>query len=80
MKTKTLHRHLHPIHWHGSMYVAIVAILLTASKSSGELLRQLQQAPVETGVMSSIFLRDAENIHMPVLLSAGLRNATLSGQ
>jgi hypothetical protein len=34
MKNKTLHRHAHPIHWHGSMIVAIVAILLTSLKCS----------------------------------------------
>lgn len=80
MKTKTLHRNLHPVHWHGSMYVAIAAILLTSLKSSGEMLRALQAVPVHTAVMSDIFMRDVENIHLPVILTAGVRHATQSGK
>jgi hypothetical protein len=80
MKTKTLHRHTHPIHWHGSMFVAILAILLTSVKSSGEMVRALQALPIHADVLSSIYMRDAETGHSPILLSAGLRNATLSGK
>lgn len=80
MKTKTLHRHLHPIHWHGSMIVAIAAILLTSFKSSGEMLRALQALPIHADVMNSIYLRDAETHHLPIILTGGLRHATLSGK
>jgi hypothetical protein len=80
MKTKTLHRHLHPIHWHGSMFVAIMAILLTSFKSSGEMLRALQAVPIHAAVMDSVYLRDAETGHSPIILSSGMRHATLSGK
>jgi hypothetical protein len=79
MKTKTLHRQLHPIHWHGSMYLAIAAILITAMKTSGEMLKTLQQGQVQANAMSSIYLRDAENIHLPIILNNGGRHATVSG-
>lgn len=80
MKTKTLHRHLHPVHWHGSMYVAIAAILLTSLKSSGEMIRALHAVPVHASIMDNTFLRDAENIHLPVILNNGVRHATQSGR
>jgi hypothetical protein len=82
-KTKTLHRHIHPIHWHGSMYLAIAAILLATIKSSGDLTRALEhQVPVAatSSMMSSIFQREAENLHLPVILSSGIRHATLGGK
>jgi len=80
MKKKHLHRHLHPIHWHGSMFVAIMAILLTSFKSSGEMLRALHAVPVQAAVMDSVFMRDAETGHSPIILSVGSRNATFSGK
>lgn len=81
MKTKTLHRHLHPIHWHGSMVVAIAALLLTSVKCSGEMLRALHSMPVrDASVMESVYLRDAETGHMPIILSSGVRHATFSGR
>jgi len=79
-KTKTLHRHLHPVHWHGSMFVAVVAILLTSFKSSGEMLRALHAVPIRAAVVDSVYLRDAETGHMPIILSTGLRRATFSGK
>lgn len=79
MKTKTLHRHLHPIHWHGSMFVAVLAIVLTSFKSSSEMLRALQAVPVHADVMSSIYLRDAETNHAPIIVSA-VRHAAVSGK
>lgn len=81
MKTHTtLHRHRHPIHWHGSMFVAVMAILLTSFKSSGEMLRALQAVPIHAAVMDSVYLRDAETGHMPVMLGSGMRRVTLSGK
>jgi hypothetical protein len=81
MKSKTLHRHLHPIHWHGSMVVAIAALLLTSVKCSGEMLRALHSMPVhQASTMESIYLRDAETSHMPIILSSGVRHATFSGR
>lgn len=82
-KQKHLHRHLHPIHWHGSMYVAIAAILLATVKSGSELTRALEhQLPpsANSSMMSSIFQREAENLHLPVILSSGIRHATFSGK
>ncbi len=79
-KTKNLHRHTHPIHWHGSMFVAIVAILLTSFKSSGEMLRALHAVPVHADVMDSVFLRDAETGHSPIILTTGVRHATFGGK
>jgi hypothetical protein len=83
MKTKTLHRHVHPIHWHGSMYVAIAAILLATTKTSGELMRCLEQqvpATAASSMMTSVFQREAENLHLPVILSSGIRQAPFSGK
>ena len=82
-KTKTLHRHRHPIHWHGSMYLAIAAIVLATLKTSGELTRCLEHqlpAPAMSSVMNFTYQREAENLHLPVILSSGIRNATLSGK
>jgi len=80
MKKKILHRHLHPVHWHTSMFVAIAAILLTSFKSSGEMIRALHAVPVHAAVMDSVFLRDAETGHSPIVLSTGLRNVGYSGK
>jgi len=80
MKRKNLHRHLHPVHWHSSMFVAIAAILLTSFKSSGEMLRALHAVPIHAEVMDSIYMRDAETGHSPIILSTGLRNPSLSGK
>lgn len=82
-KQKTLHRHIHPIHWHSSMYLAIAAILLATLKSSGELTRALEhQVPATTtsSMMSSIFQREAENLHLPIILSSGIRHASVSSR
>jgi hypothetical protein len=81
MKTqKSLHRHLHPIHWHGSMFVAITAILLTSVKTSGEMIRALQAVPMHADALSSVYMRDAETGHAPIILSLGSRHATFSGK
>ena len=79
MKTKTLHRHIHPIHWHGSMVVAIAALLITSVKCSSEMLRALQAVPAPAAITDNTFLRDAETGHQAVILSAGPRRATASG-
>lgn len=80
MKTKTLHRHLHPIHWHGSMVVAIAALLLTSLKCSSEMLRAMQALPTSAAAMDTVFLRDAETGHPPIILSVGIRHASASGK
>lgn len=80
MKAKTLHRHTHPIHWHGSMFLAIAALLLTSVKCSGEMIRALQAVPTHAAVMDSVFLRDAETGHSPVILNIGTRQATLGSR
>jgi len=81
MKKRTLHRNvIHPLHWHASMFVAIAAILLTSFKSSGEMIRALHALPVHAAVMDSVYMRDAETGHAPIILSTGLRNATVSGK
>lgn len=79
MKTKTLHRQLHPIHWHGSMYLAIAATLLAATKTSTDMLRYLQQTPASANLLNSLYLRDAENLHNPVIFNS-MKHATLSGK
>jgi hypothetical protein len=83
MKKHKTHRHRHPIHWHSSMYVAIAAILLATLKSSSELTRVLEHqlpATATSSMMSSIFQREAENLHLPVILSSGIRHASFSGK
>jgi hypothetical protein len=82
MKTKTL-RHRHPIHWHTSMYMAIAAILLATIKSGGEMSRSLEHhTPVAaiSSIMSATVQREAENLHLPVILNSGIRHATFSGK
>lgn len=79
MKKRTVHRHAHPIHWHGSMFVAIAAILLTSVKCSSEMMRALHAVPTPAPVMDSVFLRDAETGHPPIILSVS-RNASASGK
>jgi hypothetical protein len=79
MKKNTLHRQIHPIHWHGSMFVAIVAILLTSVKCSSEMMRALHAVPTPAPVMDSVFLRDAETGHTPIILEVG-RRATAGGK
>jgi hypothetical protein len=83
MKTNKTLRHRHPIHWHSSMYVAIAAILLATLKTSGELTKCLEHqlpATAASSMMSSIFQREAENLHMPVILNSGIRHATASSK
>ena len=79
-KKKNLHRHLHPVHWHTSMFVAIAAILLTSFKSSGEMMRALHAVPVHDAVIDSLHMREAETSHSAVILNNGFRPATLSGK
>lgn len=79
MKTKTMHRKLHPIHWHSSMFVAIAALLITSLKSSSEMIRALQAVPIHVDLNTSVFLRDAENPHTPVILVMA-RRASVTGK
>ena len=80
MKTKTLHRHTHPIHWHGSMIVAIAALLITSVKCSSEMLRALQAMPTPVAITDNVYLRDAETGHTPIILNLGVRHATNGGK
>lgn len=80
MKHKQLHRHQHPVHWHGSMIVAIAALLLTSVKCSSDMLRALQAVPLHPAAMDSVFLRDAETEHPPIILSSGLKHAAASSK
>ncbi len=79
-KNKTLHRQLHPVHWHVSMFVAIAAILLTSFKTSTEMLRALQALPMSEAVMDSVHMREAETRHAPIILNIGARVATFGGK
>lgn len=79
MKTKNLHRNIHPVHWHGSMIVAVAALLITSLKSSSEMIRALQAVPVHIDLNSSVFLRDAENPHTPIILVMA-RRAAVTGK
>jgi hypothetical protein len=80
MKTKTLHRHRHPIHWHGSMIVAIAALLITSVKCSSEMLRALQAVPTPVAITDNVYLRDAETGHAPIILNIGARHTTVGGK
>jgi hypothetical protein len=80
MKKNSLHRSAHPVHWHGSMLVAVAAILLTSVKCSSEMLRALHAVPTPPAIMDSVILRDAETGHPPVILNVGIRHATASGK
>lgn len=61
MTTNTLHRQIHPVHWHVSMIVAIATILLTSIKCSGEMLSALHIATAQAGVMSSVDMRGSRD-------------------
>lgn len=82
MKThnQNLHRHTHPIHWHGSMLLAIAALMLTSFKCSDEMLRALRAVPTPPAIMDNIYLRDAETGHSPIILNLGGRHAAYSGK
>jgi hypothetical protein len=80
MKTKTLHRKAHPIHWHGSMVVAVAALLITSFKCSNEMLRALQAVPTPVAITDNVYLRDAETGHTPIILNMGARHATVGGK
>lgn len=79
-KNKNLHRHQHPIHWHGTMLMAIAAILLTTFKCNNEMLRALRAVPVQAAVMDSVYMRDVETGHSPIILNIGTRHATMSSK
>jgi hypothetical protein len=79
-KTKTLHRHLHPVHWHANMYLALAVVFLTAVKTGGELVHQLQATQDHhADAYSSVHMHNAETRHAPVLVGFA-RNVTFSGQ
>ncbi|MEJ0073796.1 MAG: hypothetical protein WDN27_07070 [Candidatus Saccharibacteria bacterium] len=80
MKRTDLHRHQHPIHWHGSMFVAIAAILLTSFKCSDEMLRALRAVPVQAAVMDNVYMRDVETGHSPIILNIGTKHASYAGK
>ena len=70
MKTKKSHQHIHALHFHGSMLVAIVAILVAATKTSSEMTRSLTSvAPVHSTVVGSLEMRHTETAHQPVMVS-----------
>jgi len=62
------------------MVVAIAALLLTSVKCSSEMLRALQAVPMRAATTDSVFLRDAETEHPPIILSSGLKHAVASGK
>jgi hypothetical protein len=80
MKKKTLHRHQHPVHWHSSMVVAIAALLLTSVKCSSEMLRALQAVPTQPATMDSVFLRDAETEHPPLIFNTEFKHTIATGR
>jgi hypothetical protein len=80
MKKHTTHRNAHPVHWHGSMIVAIAAILLTSLKCSSDMLRALHAVPTPPAIMDSIYMRDEETGHPPIIMDEGIRRATASGR
>lgn len=79
-KKSNLHRHQHPIHWHGSMLLAIAALLLTSFKCSDEMLRALRAVPVQAAVMDNVYMRNVETGHSPIVLNFGARHATVSSK
>ncbi len=44
------------------------------------MLRALHAVPVNAGVVDSVYMRDAETGHSPIILGSGFRHATLSGK
>ena len=62
------------------MLVAVAALLLTSVKCSSEMIRALQAVPTPPATMDSIFLRDAETEHPPVILNTGIRHAAAGGK
>ena len=79
MQTKTLHRHLLNLHWYVSMSLAIVALLVTATRTSGDLVRFLEATPAQRNVMSSITMREAETVHSAVVLGGAIHLVSTSG-
>lgn len=79
-KKSNIHRHQHPIHWHGSMFLAIIALLLTSFKCSDEMLRALRAVPVHAAVLDNVYMRNVETGHSPIILNIGIRHATASSK
>jgi len=79
MKTKTFHKHLRTIHWHGSMLLAIGALLITATKTSSEMLTFLQATSTHAATSSQAF-REAETVHSSLAFGGYVRHASVSGQ
>ena len=79
IKHSQLHRHQHPIHWHGSMVLAIAALMLTSFKCSDEMLRALRAVPSQAAVFTNVYMRDAETGHSPIILNIGTKHVTVGG-
>ena len=75
-KNAHLHRHQHPIHWHGSMVLAVLALLITSFKCSDEMIRALRAVPVHAAVLDNVYMRNVETGHSPIILNIGIRHAT----
>lgn len=80
MKTNRRHSHIHSIHLHGSLLMAVVTMLVVATKTSSEMTRSLHGVvPVRSSVVNSVELRDAETRHEPIMVSMS-RFANYSGE
>ena len=51
---------MHPIHFHIGMYVAIAALLVTAMKSSENVIAAVYPESHESGLLHETYLREAE--------------------
>ncbi len=70
---------MHPVHFHLGLYLALAAILVTAAKSSGEMIRSLYALPVHDTVVSDTHLREAETLHGQANFAVA-RRAYVAGQ
>lgn len=70
---------MHPVHFHFGLYLALAAILVTAAKSSSELIRSVYAVPVHDTVVSDTHLREAETLHGQANMGTA-RRAYVAGQ
>lgn len=78
MTKQHLHLHIKRLHWHGSVILTALALLVTAVKTSGEFLRQLEHTH-QASALAVAHLREAETRHLLMHTDLG-RSVTVSGE
>lgn len=70
---------MHPLHFHLGLYLTLAALLVTAAKTSGELIKSMYAIPVYYDVASSTHMKEAETLHGQANLVIA-RRAFVAGQ